>query len=97
MKSEARLETLKSCFEALPDPRVVGRTRHRLIDIMFLTLCAVICGMDDWEAIEEWGQERLDWLRQYVALENGIPYGIALAAAGLSVYPETPFMRALAA
>jgi Flp pilus assembly protein protease CpaA len=30
------------------------------------------------------------------SLENGIPYGIALAAAGLAVYPETPFMRALA-
>lgn len=25
------------------------------------------------EAIEEWGQERLDWLRQHVTLENGIP------------------------
>ncbi len=26
----------------------------------------------------------------------GVPYGIALAAAGLLVYPETPFMVALA-
>jgi predicted transposase YbfD/YdcC len=41
--------------------------------MLFLTLCGVICGMDDWEAIEEWGQARLDWLRQFVALENGIP------------------------
>ena len=38
-------------------------------DILFLTLCAVLCGMDDWESIEEWGKERLAWLRH----ENGIP------------------------
>jgi hypothetical protein len=43
----------------LPDPRVVGRTSHRLLDILFLTLCGVICGMDDWQAFEEWDQARL--------------------------------------
>ena len=37
------------------------------------------------------------WIARLHTLENGIPYGIALAAAGLAVYPETPFMRALAA
>lgn len=79
MEVQVRFETWKDCFETLPDPRVMGRTRHGLIDILFLTLCGVICGMDDWEAIEEWGQERLDWLRQYVALENGIPSHDTLA------------------
>lgn len=37
------------------------------------------------------------WIARLHSLENGIPYGIALAAAGLAVYPETLFMRALAA
>jgi len=73
MEVEVRFETWKDCFETLSDPRVVGRTSHRLLDILFLTLCGVICGMDDWEAVEEWGQARLDWLRQFVPLENGIP------------------------
>jgi predicted transposase YbfD/YdcC len=70
---EICLETLKECFAELPDPRVVERTSHSLVDILFLTLCAVICGMDDWESIELWGEVRLDWLRQFVPLENGIP------------------------
>jgi predicted transposase YbfD/YdcC len=70
---EICLETLKECFADLPDPRVVERTSHSLVDILFLTLCAVICGMDDWESIEVWGEVRLDWLRQFVPLENGIP------------------------
>jgi prepilin peptidase CpaA len=37
------------------------------------------------------------WIARLHSIENGIPYGIALAAAGLIVYAETPFMRALAA
>ena len=80
MGVDIRFETWKDCFAELPDPRVVGRTWHRLLDILFLTLCAVIGGMDDWEAIEEWGNARLDWLRQFVALENGIPSQIYIGS-----------------
>jgi predicted transposase YbfD/YdcC len=70
---EVDFERLKECFEGLRDPRVIGRTAHNLTDILFLTLCAVLCGMDDWESVEDWSKERLAWLRQSVALENGIP------------------------
>jgi prepilin peptidase CpaA len=37
------------------------------------------------------------WITRLHSIESGIPYGIALAAAGLFVYAETPFMRALVA
>lgn len=73
MEVEVDFEGLKECFEGLHDPRVIGRTAHNLTDILFLTLCAVLCGMDDWESVEDWGKERLTWLRQSVELENGIP------------------------
>jgi len=73
MRVEIELETMQECFADLPDPRVVGRTAHRLQDILFLMLCGVLCGMDDEEEIEEWGRGRLDWLRQFVPLENGVP------------------------
>ena len=46
------LERLAEHFEQLPDPRVVGRTDHRLVDILVLTICAVLRGADDWEAVE---------------------------------------------
>jgi predicted transposase YbfD/YdcC len=67
------LTQLKECFDELPDPRVIGRTTHRLVDILVLTICAVVAGADDWEYVEMWGIERIGWLRQFVALENGIP------------------------
>ena len=44
MEEDVRFETWQECFSALPDPRVVGRTWHKLLDILFLTLCAVMSG-----------------------------------------------------
>jgi prepilin peptidase CpaA len=39
---------------------------------------------------------RQEWIARLHHPKTGIPYGIALAAAGLIVYPDTVFMRALA-
>jgi prepilin peptidase CpaA len=36
------------------------------------------------------------WIERLHSTKTGVPYGIALAAAGLVVYPHTVFMRALA-
>lgn len=60
-------------FSTLKDPRIERHKRHSLIDIIVLTLSAVASGADGWEAIEDFGQEKIDWLRQYIALENGVP------------------------
>jgi predicted transposase YbfD/YdcC len=70
--SEPMLKLIES-FTEMPDPRVVGRTDHHLVDILVLTVCAVLCGADDWEAVEMWGEAKLDWLRQFIPLKNGIP------------------------
>ena len=72
MEKSGLLKLMES-FADMPDPRVVGRTDHHLLDILVLTVCAVVCGADDWEAVEMWGEAKLDWLRQYIPLKNGIP------------------------
>ena len=38
-----------------------------------LAACAMVCGVDDFVGIEAWGNERIDWLRRFLKLENGIP------------------------
>jgi prepilin peptidase CpaA len=38
---------------------------------------------------------RQAWVQRLHATGGGVPYGIALAAAALVVYPHTPWMRAL--
>lgn len=60
-------------FADLPDPRATRTRKHRLDDILGITLCAVICGADSFEEIERFGEAREDWLRQFLALPHGIP------------------------
>jgi predicted transposase YbfD/YdcC len=65
--------SLQEAFSSLEDPRIERHKRHQLLDILILTVCAVICGAEGWEAIETFGKEKQGWLRQWIALENGIP------------------------
>ena len=60
-------------FADLPDPRINRTKRHKLIDIVGVTICAVICGADGWAAIEEYGQAKEVWLREFFELPAGIP------------------------
>jgi len=38
---------------------------------------------------------RQEWLQRLHETNGGVPYGIALAAAALLIYPHTPWMKAL--
>ena len=60
-------------FDLIPDPRRNRSTRHALPDIFALVLCAVVSGADSFLAIEAFGHARLDWLRRFIPLENGVP------------------------
>ena len=52
----------------------MGRAkRHELLDIIVITLCAVICGADNWVEIEEFGKAKSDWFARFLKLPNGIP------------------------
>jgi predicted transposase YbfD/YdcC len=60
-------------FASLEDPRVLGRNRHNLIDILVIAICGVICSADDWVSIAEFGEAKEDWFREFLELPNGIP------------------------
>ena len=62
-----------SYFSSLKDPRVARTRDHLLEDIIFITIAAVICGAETWNAIEDYGKAKIAWLRQYLQLPNGIP------------------------
>jgi predicted transposase YbfD/YdcC len=71
----AETPSLVEYFADLPDPRIDRTKRHALTDLLVIALCAILCGADDFVAIQEWGQARQDWLRQRLGLilPNGIP------------------------
>jgi predicted transposase YbfD/YdcC len=60
-------------FAGLTDPRIERAKEHRLVDIVTIALCAVVCGANDWVAIETFGHAKEAWLRTFLALPGGIP------------------------
>lgn len=60
-------------FDELTDPRVDRTKLHQLSDMVAVALCATICGADSWADVERFGKEKVDWLRTFLPLENGVP------------------------
>ena len=65
--------TIADHFSELEDPRIERSKRHKLIDIITITICAVICGADGWSDIELYGKCKYKWLKKFLELPNGIP------------------------
>lgn len=57
----------------LPDPRVARTRLYELPGVLFLCLCAVICGANDLVTIEKFGNARRAFLEKFVSFPNGIP------------------------
>lgn len=73
MAATARVGALRKHFRPLKDPRVVGRSRHLLFDIIVLALCGVIANCDDWPDIALFAQKREAWFRRFLKLPHGVP------------------------
>ena len=67
------VELVKLMKATIRDPRVQGRSKHLLIDIIVITICAILCAAESVSEIEDFAVERESWLRKYLKLPNGIP------------------------
>ena len=67
------LEAIEEHFSKVNDPRIDRRKEHKLIDMIVLAICAVICGAEGWTDIENFGNSKLPWLKTFLELPNGIP------------------------
>lgn len=65
--------TISEHFSAIKDPRLDRTKLHQLIDIITITICAVISGAESWDDIEDFGHCKYDWLKSFLKLPNGIP------------------------
>ncbi len=68
-----QITSLEECFGKIVDPRIDRTKLHKLIDIVIIAICAVICGAEGWEEIEQFGKEKQEWLENILELPNGIP------------------------
>lgn len=72
MEPEARLR-LADVFVSISDPRQAAKVEHDLVELLVVAVNAVLVGADTFVEIELWAKEKLEWLRKYLRLSNGIP------------------------
>ena len=71
-RSKDPASILEHCA-ALPDPRREHGKVHLLDEIVFMAICAVLCGADNWQEIAEYSESKIDWLKTFLTLPEGVP------------------------
>lgn len=96
MSPEPDIGSIAKHFSKVKDPRIDRTKRHRLLDILIIAICAVICGADSWVDIELFGKTKIEWLKTFLKLPNGIPshdtFGRVFAALNPQEF-ESSFME----
>ncbi len=60
-------------FEGVEEFRVQGRCLHKITDIIMLILCSLVADCEDFEEIQDFGNDRIEFLKTFLDLPNGIP------------------------
>lgn len=60
-------------FSGITDVRDVRGRLHSLLDILTISILAIICGADEFVEMEEFGKSKESFLRNFLSLKNGIP------------------------
>ncbi len=71
--SKKPLEAIEEHFSKVKDPRIDRTKDHKLIDIIAIAICAIICGAEGWTDMENYGNSKIRWLKTFLELPHGIP------------------------
>jgi len=66
-------QSLIEYYKDLPDPRVDRTKAHDLVDILVIAICALLCGAETFNDMEDFGQAKQEWFKTFLKLRNGIP------------------------
>jgi predicted transposase YbfD/YdcC len=65
--------SINKYFAKIEDPRIDRTKLHKLTDILVIAICAVVCGADNWEEVQLFGEAKEAWFKTFLELPNGIP------------------------
>lgn len=68
-----QFEELLKSLKDIEDPRVTGRCSHNIVDILVISIFAVICGAESIKDILVYAKSKEAWLKKFLELPNGIP------------------------
>ena len=71
--SSEQLDELIESLVYVEDPRVQGRCRHTLLNILVMSICAILSGAESCQEIAIYSCQKEGWLRKFLDLGNGLP------------------------
>ena len=80
--------SLTEHFGHLEDCRRDQGKRHQLLDIIAMTICAVIGGAEGWDDVELFVQCKYDWFQRFLDLPHGVPCSDTFARVFAGIDPE---------
>ncbi len=75
-------------FGKVHDPRIGNATRHKLIDLIVIAICAVVCGADGWSDVALFGKSKFNWFKRFLELPHGIPSHDTFGRVFGLIYPK---------
>ena len=88
MTLQTQPKSLAFHLSALNDPRREHLREHSLIDILLISVCAMLCGAEGFVDFEQFGNAKLEFLRGFLALPNGVPSHDTFARVFAMLDPE---------
>jgi predicted transposase YbfD/YdcC len=82
------LEFFRSALAAMPDPRRPQGLRYPLETVVVIALMAMVCGCDDAEAMQAWGEANAQWLEGLLEMPHGPPTQDVFLAVFGALNPE---------
>ncbi len=67
------MERFDACFSDVKDPRTGNARRHDLLEVLFISLCASLCGAESCVDMAEFAEAKEEVLRGFLKLEGGPP------------------------
>jgi predicted transposase YbfD/YdcC len=75
-------------FSGITDARDIRGRLHRLLDVLTISVLAIICGADEFVDMEEFGKSKKAFLSSFLPLKNGIPSHDTFGRIYASISPE---------
>ena len=67
------MDRFEACFSEIEDPRTGNARRHDLLEVLFMSLCASLCGAESCVDMADFAQAKEDVLRGFLKLAGGPP------------------------
>jgi predicted transposase YbfD/YdcC len=67
------LKELRERLDIITDTRHESYIRHKLLDVIMITLLAVLANANEWIEVECFAKKKEKWLKKFLELPNGIP------------------------